>query len=364
MSEIEKNSYRFTSGFSSSMTYLYSNIKRLIILAFLLVAAFVCSNHSYALISGTAYFKVHVDSKGNARSVKLVRGIVKELDVQSIALCKSLTGLDESVRGKDIIVPVSYYGMCQEGAMTVTKDRILLDDMRLVGGAKCARNVPPQLRGGDDRALKKALDERERVVVDGVEGAVEACFYVNGLGRVTDVVIMKSLNHILDKEVVGLCKSFDFIAARNSEGGTTGAWMRLTVNYSNGGADADARLTLDEGTSPNGKIYAIASKMPQYKNGEAALMSSINKNLRYPSICGEIQGTVVVRFEVTPIMGEIGEVEVVKSLERHIDEEAIRAVKMVDGYFLPAINAKGKPVSCWYYLPVTFKLASTDNMLP
>ena len=318
--------------------------------------SFGCAN---AAISGTAYLKVHVDSKGNAQSVKLVRGIVKELDVQSIALCKSLTGLDESVRGKDIIVPVSYYGMCQEGAMTVTKDRILLDDLRLVGGAKCVRNVPPQLRGGDDRALKKALDERERVVVDGVEGAVEACFYVNGLGRVTDVVVTKSLNHILDKEVVGLCKSFDFIAARNSEGGTTGTWMRLTVNYSNGGADADARLTLEEYTSCNGKIYAIASKMPKYENGEAALMSSINKNLRYPSICGEIQGTVVVRFEVTP-MGEIGEVGVVRSLERNLDEEAIRAVKMIDGYFQPAINAKGKPVSCWYYLPVTFKLATNN----
>lgn len=318
--------------------------------------SFGCAN---AAISGTAYLKVHVDSKGNAQSVKLVRGIVKELDVQSIALCKSLTGLDESVRGKDIIVPVSYYGMCQEGAMTVTKDRILLDDLRLVGGAKCARNVPPQLRGGDDRALKKALDERERVVVDGVEGTVEACFYVNGLGRVTDVVVTKSLNHILDKEVVGLCKSFDFIAARNSEGGTTGTWMRLTVNYSNGGADADARLTLDKGTSPNDNIYAIASKMPQYENGEAALMRSINKNLRYPSICGEIQGTVVVRFEVTP-MGEIGEVGVVRSLERNLDEEAIRAVKMIDGYFQPAINAKGKPVSCWYYLPVTFKLATNN----
>ena len=318
--------------------------------------SFGCAN---AAISGTAYLKVHVDSKGNVQSVKLVRGIVKELDVQSIALCKSLTGLDESVRGKDIIVPVSYYGMCQEGAMTVTKDRILLDDLRLVGGAKCARNVPPQLRGGDDRALKKALDERERVVVDGVEGTVEACFYVNGLGRVTDVVVTKSLNHILDKEVVGLCKSFDLIAARNSEGGTTGTWMRLTVNYSNGGADAEARLTLEEYTSCNGKIYAIASKMPKYEKGEAALMRSINNNLRYPSICGEIQGTVVVRFEVTP-MGEIGEVGVVRSLERNLDEEAIRAVKMIDGYFQPAINAKGKPVSCWYYLPVTFKLATNN----
>ena len=318
--------------------------------------SFGCAN---AAISGTAYLKVHVDSKGNAQSVKLVHGVVKELDVQSIALCKSLTGLDESVRGKDIIVPVSYYGMCQNGAMTVTKDRILLDDLRLVGGAKSARNVPPQLRGGDDRALKKALDERERVVVDGVEGTVEACFYVNGLGRVTDVVVTKSLNHIFDKEVVGLCKSFDFIAARNSEGGTTGTWMRLTVNYSNGGADAEARLTLEEYTSCNGKIYAIASKMPKYENGEAALMRSINNNLRYPSICGEIQGTVVVRFEVTP-MGEIGEVGVVRSLERNLDEEAIRAVKMIDGYFQPAINAKGKPVSCWYYLPVTFKLATNN----
>lgn len=319
----------------------------------------LCACHVHASIIGTAYFKVHVDNKGNARSVKLLRGVDKELDDQSIALCKSLAGLDVSVRGKDIIVPVSYYGMCQNGAMTVTKDRILLDDLRLVGGVKCARNVPPQLRGGDDRALKKALDERERVVVDGVEGAVEACFYVNGLGRVTDVVIMKSLNHILDKEVVGLCKSFDFIAARNSEGGTNGAWMRLTVNYSNGGVDAEARLTLEEYTSCNGKIYAIASKMPKYENGEAALMRSINNNLRYPSICGEIQGTVVVRFEVTP-MGEIGEVEVVRSLERNLDEEAIRAVKMIDGYFQPAINAKGKPVSCWYFLPVTFKLVADD----
>ena len=325
----------------------------------LFICCLLCACHVHASIIGTAYFKVHVDNKGNARSVKLLRGVDKELDDQSIALCKSLTGLDVSVRGKDIIVPVSYYGMCQNGAMTVTKDRILLDDLRLVGGVKCARNVPPQLRGGDDRALKKALDERERVVVDGVEGAVEACFYVNGLGHVTDVVIMKSLNHILDKEVVGLCKSFDFIAARNSEGGTNGAWMRLTVNYSNGGVDAEARLTLEEYTSCNGKIYAIASKMPKYENGEAALMRSINNNLRYPSICGEIQGTVVVRFEVTP-MGEIGEVEVVRSLERNLDEEAIRAVKMIDGYFQPAINAKGKPVSCWYFLPVTFKLVADD----
>ena len=99
--------------------------------------------------------------------------------------------------------------------------------------------------------------------------------------------------------------------------------------------------------------------MPKYENGEAALMRSINNNLRYPSICGEIQGTVVVRFEVTP-MGEIGEVEVVRSLERHIDEEAIRAVKMIDDCFQPAINANGKPVSCWYYIPVTFKLATNN----
>ena len=40
--------------------------------------SFGCAN---AAISGTAYLKVHVDSKGNAQSVKLVRGIVKELDV-------------------------------------------------------------------------------------------------------------------------------------------------------------------------------------------------------------------------------------------------------------------------------------------
>lgn len=66
-----------------------------------------------------------------------------------------------------------------------------------------------------------------------------------------------------------------------------------------------------------------------------------------------IQGRVVVQFVVTK-NGSIGEVKVLRSRDKDLDNEAVRVVKSLPNFIPGKMN--GQPVNVWYTLPVTFKL--------
>lgn len=85
------------------------------------------------VIQGKNYVILHVDNNGNINNVELVRHIDRDLDRQTLDLSKSLTNLDSKYWGKDIVVPVTYDGMCENGNTTLTRDRILLDNARVIG---------------------------------------------------------------------------------------------------------------------------------------------------------------------------------------------------------------------------------------
>ena len=66
-----------------------------------------------------------------------------------------------------------------------------------------------------------------------------------------------------------------------------------------------------------------------------------------------IQGRVVVQFVVDKT-GKVGDVNVVRSVDKDLDKEAVRLIKTLPK-FIPGRH-KGQAVSVWYTLPVTFKL--------
>ena len=66
-----------------------------------------------------------------------------------------------------------------------------------------------------------------------------------------------------------------------------------------------------------------------------------------------IQGRVVVQFDVTKT-GKVGEVKVVRSVDRDLDKEAIRVCKSLPDFIPGRMN--GQAVNVWYTLPVQFKL--------
>ena len=102
-------------------------------------------------------------------------------------------------------------------------------------------------------------------------------------------------------------------------------------------------------------IYRSVEQMPRFPGGEAALMKYINSHINYPTAAAmnKIEGNVVVQFVVKKD-GSIGEVKVVRSVEKGLDREAVRVIKSLPK-FTPSRH-NGEAVNVWYTLPVPFKL--------
>ena len=107
------------------------------------------------------------------------------------------------------------------------------------------------------------------------------------------------------------------------------------------------------------EIFKSVEQMPQFPGGEAALLKYLSSHINYPPMAAEnnIQGRVVVAFVVDKT-GKVGEVNVVRSVDKDLDKEAVRVCKSLPK-FVPG-RQNGQPVSVWYTLPVTFKLQGTN----
>lgn len=101
--------------------------------------------------------------------------------------------------------------------------------------------------------------------------------------------------------------------------------------------------------------YEYAQQMPQFPGGEVEMLKFFSKYTKYPAIAFEngIQGTVLVRFAVMKD-GSIEQVQVVRSVEKSLDDEAMRVVKLMPKWMPGQQN--GENVNVWFTLPVKFKL--------
>ena len=103
------------------------------------------------------------------------------------------------------------------------------------------------------------------------------------------------------------------------------------------------------------KVFDVVEQMPSFPGGDAALMSFLNKNIKYPVIAEEngIQGRVVATF-VVERDGSITDVKVIKSVDPSLDKEAVRVLKSMPKWIPGKQN--GQSVRVKYTVPVTFRL--------
>lgn len=105
-----------------------------------------------------------------------------------------------------------------------------------------------------------------------------------------------------------------------------------------------------------GKTAVAPDALPSFPGGEQAMINYLVQNVRYPAEAMEkgIEGGVVVSFAVATD-GSIEDVEVVRSVSKELDNEAVRVVKSMPAW-TPA-SKDGKPVKCKFCLPVNFSLS-------
>lgn len=114
-------------------------------------------------------------------------------------------------------------------------------------------------------------------------------------------------------------------------------------------------LNAPESRPDNNGVFQVVEQQPEFPGGMAELMKYLEKNLRYPQICKEqgVQGRVIVQFVVNTD-STITDVNVIKSVNPYLDEEALRVVKAMPKW-APGTQY-GKPVRVRFTLPVTFRL--------
>lgn len=103
------------------------------------------------------------------------------------------------------------------------------------------------------------------------------------------------------------------------------------------------------------KIYTTVEQEAVFPGGMNAFGKWLGSNLKYPEYAREndIQGRVVVRFVVNTD-GSVGDITVVKGVEKSLDQEAVRVVSKMPKW-QPAMN-KGVAVRSYVTLPIGFKL--------
>ena len=119
-------------------------------------------------------------------------------------------------------------------------------------------------------------------------------------------------------------------------------------------------LINDNYDASNDEVFHSSGHMPSFPGGDVALMKFIKDNMIYPpeALKNRIEGKVIIQFVVTKT-GKVGKVKVVRSVNKELDQEAVRLIKMLPD-FSPGRNNVGEPVNVWYILPVIFKLPDNN----
>ncbi|MDX9772576.1 MAG: energy transducer TonB [Bacteroidales bacterium] len=101
--------------------------------------------------------------------------------------------------------------------------------------------------------------------------------------------------------------------------------------------------------------YVFVKEMPSFPGGTEALLKYISDRIVYPedALANQIQGTVFLRFVVSRT-GEVTRVEVTRSVDPLLDNEAVRVVSGLPRW-KPG-KQDGNPVPVWFALPVTFRV--------
>ena len=100
--------------------------------------------------------------------------------------------------------------------------------------------------------------------------------------------------------------------------------------------------------------YMFVEEMPEFPGGIDSLKAFLAREIQYPSVAKNngITGTVLVEFVVEKD-GRVTNGKVKVPLFPECDKEAVRAVMSLPKW-KPGKNM-GKPVRCYYLVPVTFR---------
>ena len=204
----------------------------------------------------------------------------------------------------------------------------------------------PQYPGGIAKFyeyLGKEIKYPEVAKKNKTQGKVFLSFTVEKNGKLANVLITRGLSKEADAEAIRVIKN-----SPNWNPGLIGG-KPVRVKYN---------INVNFNLSPNtDKKAAVKSGIqPEFPGGTNKLYSYLAKNLKYPEQAkkDKTQGKVMLAFNVEKD-GTLKDVEVIRSLSKETDAEAIRVMRAAPRWN-PAIDKDGHPVRVKYVMAVNFTM--------
>ena len=114
-------------------------------------------------------------------------------------------------------------------------------------------------------------------------------------------------------------------------------------------------MEVDEYYEEQPLMGLVVEEMPEFPGGQDSLNAFLSREIQYPEVAKKngITGMVLVEFAVEED-GRVTNAKVKVPIFPECDKEAVRAVMSLPKW-KPGKNM-GKPVRCYYQVPVTFEL--------
>lgn len=218
----------------------------------------------------------------------------------------------------------------------------------------------PEFPGGP-KALNQFLIQNIKMPKDFVgKTRVIVRFQITKDGSLKDFKILRSGGKECDEEAIRVLKlSPKWIPATNNDKPVNSIFnipITFTATDEDGNIPEDKKDQFTEASgksasqNPDDVVFTVTEKFPEFPGGPAAFHKFLNENMKMPEGF-EGKNRVLMRFKVLKD-GTLTDFTLLKPSREDCDKEALRVMKLSPKW-IPAEN-NGKPVSCYYNLPITF----------
>lgn len=309
-------------------------------------------------IQGRVMVEFIIEKDGSISNVAIVKSVEERLDNEAKRVMSIMPDWTPGYNG-DVPVRVKY---------TVPVNFKLNNDEPFQVVEKM-----PEFSGGIDALndyLKKNLKYPENCIKDKIQGRVLVQFIVEADGKITNAQIVKSVNKDLDDEAIRMISSMPDWTPGEQHGVAVRVKYTVPINFKldndinsqdgktpNNDSQSTESSEANKQASENGQSqpFQVVEVMPEFPGGTIALNDYVIKNLKYPENCKKekIQGRVLVQF-IVEADGKISNAEIVKSVNKDLDEEAKRVISSMPTW-TPG-QQRGVAVRVKFTVPVNFKL--------
>jgi len=219
-------------------------------------------------------------------------------------------------------------------------------------------DLMPEFPEGTD-ALKNYLRDNlrypEEAKEKGIEGRVVVQFWIEEDSTLSRIVVISDPKPLLDAEAVRLVRSMPKWKPATHKGTPVRCRYVVPVHFK---LDEENRVPAD---SEDGFVCHLGETIPEFPGGVEALMNYLKTSIRYPISAQKkgVEGRVIVRFLVN-VDGSISNAEVIKSVDKLLDDEALRIVREMPKW-KPGRNGKGEVEAMTFNLPIQFRLSTRES---